>query len=89
MRTRRSFFRKLAGAAAIVGLAPRLAFRVCNEFVTFTTPPLNFEEWCAAAPPMDLKLVPFWYQTDARFRWREEEYQKALEKALVDFKDLS
>lgn len=72
---RRSFFKSLARAAAIVALAPQIAFGIKPEW-----------KHCTYGLDVGDKsfTVAFWYQTSRRTACIDAEYVKALARLLPE-----
>jgi hypothetical protein len=72
MQTRRSFFKKIAAAVAVVAIAPRMAF---------SAKPLA--PVVPAVPAPVVETVPFWYQTSRRSRMVTQEYLDVLASTMT------
>lgn len=71
MTTRRTFFARLAQAAAIVALAPRLAFRVPDEAIEIER---------------DVETLHYIFPRPQRIAWHySDDYLKALESQVGIF----
>ena len=74
---RRSFFSSIARAAAIVALAPQLAFRVKPAMPVAVPQPQNHE------------MVGYWYETSRHSECYSDEYIAAMTAILSQSKKVS